>query len=83
MTVQQAISAENKKVYIRGTPFATLPDITGEMICRGYQRQIVYNPHTGEEKRVHMILVMKNPHGLASSGAWIGIDKAEILTMQN
>lgn len=79
MTVREAISSENKKVFITGTPFPTLPSLTGEHICRGYQRALVYDPHTGKEKRVHMILVMKNPHGLASSGCWIGIDKAELV----
>ncbi|MGN0181438.1 MAG: hypothetical protein ACI4DP_03360 [Candidatus Ornithomonoglobus sp.] len=79
MTVKEAASAENKRVYISGIPFPTLPSITGECICRGYLKQMVYNPHIGAEKRVHMILVMKDPHGLASSGAWIEIDKAELI----
>lgn len=79
MTVREAISAEDKHVYIHGTPFPTLPNLTGEHICRGYLRQKVYDGRSGKEKRIHQILVVKDPHGLASSGSWIDIDKAELI----
>ncbi len=68
MTITEAKNCKGKRGYIEGTPFPTLPSMTGEVMCHGYTDYDAINHITGKLTRVIEVAISKkHDNGLYGS----------------